>query len=90
MAWSGNPALAMISPAEIPAVASRSALDGLAAGFLAAVTYSGARTDAGRRLLDLAVVDARRNPDHDYDYSRAFLDGIEAAKAQLRNLRGAA
>jgi len=83
---SGRPALAWQSPAQIPAVASRSALDGLAAGFLAAVTYAGQHTEAARLAYDAAVLDARTG--HDYDYSREFLAGLEAAKAELALLTG--
>lgn len=82
----GRPVLARQSPAQIPAVACRSALDGLAAGFLAAVTYAGSRTDAARLVFDAAVRDAREN--HDYDYSREFLAGLELAKAELLLIGG--
>lgn len=82
----GRPVLARQSSAQIPAVASRSALDGLAAGFLAAVTYAGSHTEAARLVYDAAILDARTG--HDYDYSREFLAGLELAKAELQLLIG--
>lgn len=85
---SGRPVLARQSPAQIPAVASRSALDGLAAGFLAAVTYAGSHTEAAELAFNTALRDARENPEHDYDYSRLFLAGLELAKAGLLQLTG--
>lgn len=82
----GRPVLARQSSAQIPAVASRSALDGLAAGFLAAVTYAGSHTEAARLAYDAAIRDAREH--HDYDYSREFLAGLELAKAELLLIGG--
>lgn len=85
-ASTGRPVLARQSPAQIPAIASASALAGLAAGFLAAVAYSGRHTAAGELAYSVALRDARQH--HDYDYSREFLAGLELAKGALTTLIG--
>lgn len=87
-AATGRPVLARQSPAQIPAITSATALAGLAAGFLAAVTYSGSHTPAGELAYSMALRDARQN--HDYDYSREFLAGLELAKGELNLIGGTA
>lgn len=84
----GRPVLAWMSAAQIPAVSARTALDGLLAGFMAAVTYAGHHTDAGALRFNLALTDARKG--HDYDYSREFAVGLELAKQALADLNGGA
>lgn len=80
-AWTGRPVLAMLSVAQIPAVASPSALAGLTAGVLAA--FAAARHDAvGEREFATALRDAQEN--HDYDYSHQFAVAVDAATELLR------
>lgn len=83
-AWNGKPVLARVSAKQIPAVSSPSALDGLQAGFMAAIAYAGQHTAIGELRFNGALRDAREQ--HDYGYSRGFLAGVEAAKAELAAL----
>lgn len=87
-AWSGRPTLAALDPADIPAVDSDDALDGLRAGFDAALKLSAHHDQVGQHEFYAAVIDARRSPRHGYRWSREFLAGVQLAAAELRNISG--
>lgn len=86
MASSGRPYLAMLSASQIPAVSSTSAVAGLRAGFDAVCEYAARHTEAARKAFEDALVDARKNPEHDFEYSRAFLRGVVMATPELEAL----
>lgn len=86
MASSGRPYLAMLSASQIPAVPSTSAVAGLRAGFDAACQYAACHTAAARKAFEDALIDARKNPEHDFEYSRAFLRGVVMATPELEAL----
>jgi hypothetical protein len=80
----GHLVLALLNASEIPAVPSLTALAGLTAGFMAAVTYA-QRHDAGAALMfNCAVQAARKHAD--YEYSHEFLRGVELALPELAAL----
>lgn len=85
----GRPALALLDASQIPVITAPSALRGLAAGFLAAVALASDRSTIAKTRFEAALMDARRNPAHDYAYSRGFLMGAETAKADLAELADA-
>lgn len=86
IASTGRPVLALLDAAQIPLVTAPSALAGLTAGVLAAVALAGDHSATARAAFAASVLDARSNPKRDYDYSRAFLAGVELAKSELAAL----
>lgn len=78
-AWTGAPVLATLDASQIPAAPATVAA-GVAAGFAAAWAVAANPCPATRFAFNSALLDARRNPDHDYGYSRAFLAAVELVK----------